>query len=644
MYLNPPLQPRDGHTLEVLSVRRVSDPDKQDERSLEDQGRLHEHWLEQRVDVPVNITPIAGSGSGELLGRDEYQQLLDAVSTGRFDVVIAEDLGRIVRRVHAVLVCEHCVDFDTRLIALNDNIDTACPGWQDSSIFSAWHHERSNRDTSDRIKRTHRSRFMSGGCLPTLIYGYVKPTGAKSDLDVRKDPQAEPIYKRWFEMLDGGATFAEVADWLNRTKVPVPPHARGTQWTGTIVGRITRNPLLKGVRERNRRKTKRNNASGRYVSVQADPEERLEREVPHLAFFEVGYYDRVLRKINDRNRRYRRSDEERHDPRRNIPRKRTRYPGQCIFCGICGRMYVFGGHGQRDHLMCDGARQHLCWNGATVDGPLAARRISAAIFAKIETLDGFDRAFLETVNAEANKLDAVRDQRVADLRREVAQAGRRVENLIAFVKDGDVSQAVRQELREEEAARVGLQQELAEVEAQPGEAVEIPEVDQLKALARETFEDLAVDDFEFARRLRALTPRIVVFPYVPCDGGNVVLRARFYLRLANLLPSDRTRDVLDRPLQRELVVELFDPPRRERIRGEVVRLRAEGYKQPAIAEKLGVTVTAVQRAVAMQAQVEQLAMCDPYVPVTEPSDAASRMRRHLHPRYRFDPLPDAGRL
>jgi hypothetical protein len=35
--LNPPLTARNGHTLSVLSVCRVSDPNKQDERSPQDQ-------------------------------------------------------------------------------------------------------------------------------------------------------------------------------------------------------------------------------------------------------------------------------------------------------------------------------------------------------------------------------------------------------------------------------------------------------------------------------------------------------------------------------------------------------------------------------------------------------------------------------
>jgi predicted site-specific integrase-resolvase len=130
---------------------------------LDDQGALHNRWLNERAGLPYKVTVVAGSGSGEYLERTEYLQLIELVESDRFDLVLTEDLGRIVRRIHAHLFCELCVDHQTRLIAINDHVDTAEDGWQDRSIFSAWHHERSNRDTSERIKRTHRSRFLQGG-------------------------------------------------------------------------------------------------------------------------------------------------------------------------------------------------------------------------------------------------------------------------------------------------------------------------------------------------------------------------------------------------------------------------------------------------------------------------------------------------
>jgi hypothetical protein len=191
----PPKLPKDGRTLQVLVPVRVSDPTKQDERSLGDQRVKIEKFLKENSSYPFELTVLEGRQSGELLDRQEYRKLVELVETGRFDLVVAKDLGRIVRRMQAHRFCENCVDYNTRVIAINDHVDTAQDGWQEASIFSAWHHERSNRDTSDRIKRSHRSRFVQGGVLSCTIFGYVKPPGAKTDAELQRDPAAEPIYK-----------------------------------------------------------------------------------------------------------------------------------------------------------------------------------------------------------------------------------------------------------------------------------------------------------------------------------------------------------------------------------------------------------------------------------------------------------------
>jgi hypothetical protein len=318
-------------------------------------------------------------------------------------------------------------------------------GWQDRSIFSAWHHERSNRDTSERIKRTHRNRFLHGGSVSLPIFGLRKKPGAKSDDDWERVPEAEPIYQEWFDRLDHDAQYADVADWLNQKGVPLGPYSRQDHWDGPMVGRLTHNPLLKGVRFRNKRKTRRISA-GTYKSEKAEPHELLTRRVPHLAFFEEAYYDRAVAKADARNAKFRRTGNGGPDPCANHPKKRVRFPGQTIFCGMCGRLYVFGGHGQKEHLMCSGARSYLCWNGATLDGPLAATNISGEVFAQIEALQDFDPAFFDMVNEDARKWDSAQQSLLRDITGKIQHGEREIENLMKFIRGGDDSVSVREDL------------------------------------------------------------------------------------------------------------------------------------------------------------------------------------------------------
>lgn len=382
--LIPALQPRRSGALRVVIVARISTT-HQDPRSLDDQVAKCKEYLEQHFSGEVEYTEITSQGSGEHLDRDELRRLEDLIESRTIDVVLAEDLARICRRKRAYDLCEMCVDNESRLIAINDRGDTDTDGWEDSAFISTWHHERSNRDTSDRIKRSQRNRFNQGGMVQFEIFGIIKPLGAKSDSEFRKDPAAEPIYSEWFRKFEAGASFAEVADWLNSENVPVGRYCRSKTWTGEMVGRVTHNSILKGVRERNRKVSKRVNKTGRHRSVNGQPGDLLERNCPHLAFFEASYYDRVVRLVDKQNACYG-AVKNGHDPRKGRPRKRTKFPGQLIDCGICGGQLNFGGHGQADHLLCTGAHAYRCWNAITVDGPLAAKKISAAVLAEIMNL------------------------------------------------------------------------------------------------------------------------------------------------------------------------------------------------------------------------------------------------------------------
>src|SRR4051812_2710315 len=99
--LHPPLTARNGHTLKGIFAGRVSDPGpgKQSILSLDDQESMHDEWLKVSTDLPSKITVVGGSGGGEILDRNELDQLFDLVATDEYDFVRTEDLGRIVRRI-----------------------------------------------------------------------------------------------------------------------------------------------------------------------------------------------------------------------------------------------------------------------------------------------------------------------------------------------------------------------------------------------------------------------------------------------------------------------------------------------------------------------------------------------------------------
>lgn len=635
--LQPPLSPRHGNTIRVLGIARISTLN-QDERSLADQEALYRRWLDEHVGPGYHLEMIAGRGSGESLDREESRQARAAVESGQFDLVIAEDLGRIFRRVHAQLFCELCEDYGTRLIALNDQVDTANDNWRVLAGFANMRHEMYNVDTSKRIRRSQRNIFDQGGLVQTVVFGYVKPAGTKTDADLRKDPAAEPVYEEMFRLLEGGAGYSEVADWLNERGIEPGPYVSTPRWNCSVVTRLIHNEILKGVRVRGKKESKRVNETGRRKSVDAAPGARLERHCPHLAFIDALRYDRLIAELDERNARFQRKGVDGIDPRKNVPKKRTVWPGHHIDCGVCGRPFFYGGHGQKDHLMCRGAHDYLCWNAITVDGPSSSAKMVAAIRAAIAGLADFDPVLMQLLRDEMRLQQGDSGKKQRDLERQAAAAEREIQNLLGAMKAGASGASLIEELArlEKQKSRIGWErQQIAEASNAP---TEVPTVAEVKGMAGEAFGKLAATSQEFGRLLRGLIPRIVVFPYRLCDGGHPVLRARFTLSLASLLPPVPGLDRLASALRCPLEVDLFDPPEREAYRARVLEATARGMTQRGIAAALGISQPAVQGAVALARRMAQEGIDDPYVALAAPPDDYNRLRRHRHPRYRFEPL------
>jgi DNA invertase Pin-like site-specific DNA recombinase len=626
----------------VLGIARIS-TEGQDRLSLNDQRTLLVEWLDQHCAGPYNLAMIAEQGSGECTDRAGILAAWDRIRSEQFDLVIAEDLGRIYRRAMAQQFCEHCEDYGTRLVAINDNIDTAQPNWRLMAGFASIRHELYNADTAKRIRRTHRSRFQDGGIIQFVIYGIIKPPGAKHDSELQKDPAAQAIYEEMFRRLEQSASYAEVADWLNALGIPTGLFCRIKRWTGPMVARIVHNPILKGMRVRNRHMSRRINSTGHHRSVKAPAEELLERQCPHLAFFEAEYYDRVIRLLDARNACYKRKGTNGRDTRKGVPKKRTTWPGQHLCCGICNRMYYWTGIGERKLMKCSGSQNYQCWNAVEVNGELIARKLLNAIFNEIMSLPGFDAALQDEFVRHWDETQSSLKERRQEIRRRLEANEKGIANVTAAVAEIGISPALHEKLHQLERDQQSLRDELSQLEQAKDQAPAMPSIDALRAKAKELVDTFVPGNPEMQRLMRELIGDLRVFPYQLCDGGWVVLRAHFELRL-EALTGGAWPETGPAFLHRTMVVDLFDPPQRERFRTQVVALRGEGRTERAVAAILGIKQPAVQYAMALARRMAERGLTDPYVPVTDPA-AAPGLSRHRHRRYRFEPLdkpPELG--
>jgi hypothetical protein len=306
-------------------------------------------------------------------------------------------------------------------------------------------------------------------------------------------------------------------------------------------------------------------------------------------------------------------------------------------------MFVWGGHGHKDHLMCDGCRQYHCWQAISVDGPLAASKMTESIFAAIEVLPGFDPCLHEMLREEISQKNDLLDRRVEEIERRLMKTNREIENVMAFIRSGSKSAAVREDLERLEDDKSQLEDKRDRLLQQPRTIPVLPAMDEIKQLARAAMERQLDDPYAFGDLMRSWIPRIVVTPYRLVDGGQIVLRARLQLSLVGLLPDAQHLQGVEETLCRQIDVDLFDSPnQRDRYRTRAVEMKAQrpNLTQSQIAAELGITKTAVQRAFALQRSMDELGLKDPYVPVLEPPEDYTKLRRHKHPRYEFKPLAD----
>ena len=628
-------KPKIGSKFKVLGFTRISTVN-QDEKSLDDQEAFFREYLDRNFgEGAYSLEVISGQGSGQIVDREEFLELGDKITSGNYDIVVAEDLSRFSRRVHAILLCEEAEDFDTRLIAINDHIDTAEPNWKQASFFVSLQNESFCKDTSERIKRSLRNRFKNGEIFQCEIYGYIKPHAGATDSEVYKDPNAEPIYDEWFSRLEEGQNYRMVADWLNDLGIPTGPYCRLSKWDGAMVKRITFSEILKGERIRNKRVADRKNKTGRAKTKKAPPGHQLSRIVPTLAFIEPERYDRVIRLLKRKNRKYKRSETERNDPRAGIPKRFTRFPGQLCLCGVCGRLFVFGGHGKKERLMCNGVRDYNCWNAMTISGPDVAAAVSNQIREFIQNIEGFEDAQAKEYEQQRKSFASKAGDDLNVLRGKLVSNERKLVNQHETLEMVGASLSIANRIvkLEKEAERIkdDIYVLEREVEANP----ELPSLDAIKKEADKVFSELALDSVEFANIMRKAITDMYVLPYRLVDGGHVQPRVIFSVALASFLPDKHA----DLPLLRfDGAVELMKQPVRVRIRREVVAMVDKGMKQLEIATELGVTKTEVANAMALQRCMIANGVEDPWIPMTSVDEVRDYFKRVRNSRFDFKPL------
>jgi site-specific DNA recombinase len=642
MFLNPkhPFVPRNGHTLQVGIVARISGCTNQKEISLDDQVDHGKELTDENYRGPVDYKIIATKGKGERLDRPELAMIEAEFRKGILDLCIIEDLGRLVRGSEAVRLLGIAVDHGTRVIVINDCIDTADPNWEQDALNAGAEHVAYNTHVSKRLKYKLMRRFLRNGGAPARpIYGYVIPPEAKTYGEWLRDPAATPIIVEAARRLLANLNCSSVADWLNNQRIPTGPYCRRDTWTGKLVRQFFANPLLKGMPSRGNRYTKKMHETGRRISVR-NPDGPNYYACPHLAHVEAALFDELNAKLWESNERYRRkSIGAGKDVRKGVSKKRTAFPGQHSRCAYCGAPHVWGGNGITENLMCSASRQWECWNSIGFNGYRAAQKIISAILDELYKLDGFDAQWREMVRAATCDSGLGLDERRKKLERETQELNRQKKNIADTVADYGAEETFKEKLAEFKARERDLARERSAIERLSSSKIELPEsVAQLRSELESYLRQVTIASPEDGELLRRLVPDFRVHLVRLCDGGHLLPRADITLDLGGMLSDLEHVPDIKPFLRRQITIDLFEPAQRERIREETVALHTANPRmtQEEIAERIAEkpTATAVQRALKLHRRMQGMGLSSPYIRIDSPPADYTKLRRHRNSKYR----------
>jgi DNA invertase Pin-like site-specific DNA recombinase len=277
MNLAKPLMPKNPNgPLRVITIGRVSRETQNiencDAASLDIQKHLRDAYK-----GAIELREFGEQGSGMLASREKIDEAKELIASREWDVVILEDLSRAYRNPRLQWgFLQLCADHDTRCICIADNIDTADERWETMAHVAALRHGMQVPDTRRRVRRTASYAFEKGGMVQKLRFGWRKLSEEQADsgqfgpvgLRMAKIAEHSPIFRAIRDQIVTQNWSGErVARWLNEQGVLPGPHAKSGKWTGVLVLKLLRCPLVSGRRTFRVKLNKLVYETGKYLRV-----------------------------------------------------------------------------------------------------------------------------------------------------------------------------------------------------------------------------------------------------------------------------------------------------------------------------------------------------------------------------------------
>lgn len=222
---------------------RFSEGPRQNEQSIE--GQVND-CMEYAKRNDIEVTEIYADRhiSGKsIVGRFEFQRMLDDAQDHKFDCVIVWKIDRFGRDRQDIAVSKMLLKkAGIKLLYAKESVPEGPEGIILESVLEGIA-EYYSADLRQKVMRGRRETLKKGlYCGGTLPIGYLKDDERKIVLD----PVSAPLIRKAFEMFKEGKTITECADFLNAHEIHGQRN-KSAKVSKSAMGRMFRNERYLGI-------------------------------------------------------------------------------------------------------------------------------------------------------------------------------------------------------------------------------------------------------------------------------------------------------------------------------------------------------------------------------------------------------------
>lgn len=239
------------------------DGDKLESDSIESQRILINQYAENNQDIKIVEEYKDDGYTGTNFERPGFKKMIKDIESGLIDCVVVKDLSRFGRDYIDVgtYLERYFPNKDIRFIAINDNVDSYSPGYDDMYMpVKNFFNSQYPRDISKKVQSSFKAKQANGQFIGAFSsYGYLKSPKDKHKLII--DEYAADIVRRIFEMYANGSGKIKIAKILNDEEILCPSEYKKSiglnysncnkiqtthYWTYSTINNILKNEMYIG--------------------------------------------------------------------------------------------------------------------------------------------------------------------------------------------------------------------------------------------------------------------------------------------------------------------------------------------------------------------------------------------------------------